>query len=90
MNNIEKSDGAAIGAVLQTDREMTLGNLLTAVRTMKNQGIDKKIDDDFGGLKELNYMASSITEQIDTGFNAADMSSDSSKDGTDSNASQKG
>ena len=89
LNNIEKSDGAAIGAVLQTDREMTLGNLLTAVRTMKNQGIDKKIDDDFGGLKELNYMASSITEQIDTGFNAADMSSDSSKDGTDSNASQK-
>lgn len=89
LNNIEKSDGAAIGAVLQTDREMTLGNLLTAVRTMKNQGIDKKIDDDFGGLKELNYMASSITEQIDTGFNAADMSSDSSKDGADSNASQK-
>lgn len=89
LNNIEKSDGAAIGAVLQTDKEMTLGNLLTAVRTMKNQGIDKKIDDDFGGLKELNYMASSITEQIDTGFNAADMSSDSSKDGTDSNASQK-
>ena len=89
LNNIEKSDGAAIGAVLQTDREMTLGNLLTAVRTMKNQGIDKKIDDDFGGLKELNYMASSITEQIDIGFNAADMSSDSSKDGTDSNASQK-
>lgn len=89
LNNIEKSDGAAIGAVLQTDREMTLGNLLTAVRTMKNHGIDKKIDDDFGGLKELNYMASSITEQIDTGFNAADMSSDSSKDGTDSNASQK-
>lgn len=88
LNNIEKSDGAAIGAVLQTDREMTLGNLLTAVRTMKNQGIDKKIDDDFGGLKELNYMASSITEQIDNGFNAADMSSDSSKDGTDSNASK--
>lgn len=37
LNNIEKSDGAAIGAVLQTDREMTLGNLLTAVRTMKTR-----------------------------------------------------
>lgn len=70
LNNIEKSDGAAIGAVLQTDREMTLGNLLTAVRTMKNQGMDKKIDDSFGGLKELNYSASSITEQINEGFNA--------------------
>ena len=74
LNNIEKSDGAAIGAVLQTDREMTLGNLLTAVRTMKNQGIDRKIDDSFGEIKELNYMASSITEQINEGFNAADMS----------------
>lgn len=71
LNNIEKSDGAAIGAVLQSDREMTLGNLLTAVRTMKNHGIDTKIDDDFGGLKELNFMASSITEQINEGFSAA-------------------
>lgn len=72
LNNIEKSDGAAIGAVLQSDREMTLGNLLTAVRTMKNHGIDTKIDDDFGGLKELNFMASSITEQINEGFSAAE------------------
>ncbi|MBU5479492.1 hypothetical protein KQI69_09785 [Eubacterium sp. MSJ-13] len=82
LNNIEKSDGAAIGAVLQSDREMTLGNLLTAVRTMKNQGIDTKIDDDFGGLKELNYMASSITDQINEGFGAADMAQAGKQDGS--------
>lgn len=45
---MKSQDGAAIGAVLHSDREMTLGNLLTAVRTMKNHGIDTKIDDDFG------------------------------------------
>ena len=79
LNNIEKSDGAAIGAVLQTNREMTLGNLLTAVRSIKNQGIDKKIDDSFGEIKELNYMSSSISEQINEGFQASEMS-DSAND----------
>ena len=39
---------------------------------MKNHGIDTKIDDDFGGLKELNFMASSITEQINEGFSAVE------------------
>lgn len=70
LNNIQKTDGAAIGSVLKTDREVTLGNLLQAVRTMKLSGIDALVDDDFGGLMELQYKSKPITEQIAIGFAA--------------------
>ena len=68
LNNIEKTDGAAIGAVMQADREMTLGNLLTAVRTIKNKGMDVQIDNNYGGLSDVVYSGKSISEQINTGF----------------------
>ncbi len=72
LNNIEKSDGAAIGAVIQTKQDMTLGNLLKAVRTMK-KGIDTKVDDNFGGLSDIVYSGKSITDQISNGFQTASM-----------------
>lgn len=68
LNNIDKTDGAAVGAVLDAGKEMTLGNLLTAVRTIRGNGIDAKIDDTFGGLSELQYMGQSISDQIASGF----------------------
>ncbi len=68
LNNIEKSDGAAIGAVLQSGRELTLGNLLSAVRTRRAGGFDARVDDAAGGLEKLVYDAKSITDQINAGF----------------------
>ena len=68
LNNIQKTDGAAIGSVLRTDREVTLGNLLQAVRTMKLPGIDASVDENFGSLLELQYKHKPITEQIAVGF----------------------
>lgn len=68
LNQIDQSDGAAVGAVLEAGRSMTLGNLLTAVRTMKGNGIDTQVDDSFGGLEELSYSGRSITQQIESGF----------------------
>lgn len=68
LNQIEKTDGAAVGAVLDTQKDMTLHNLLTAVRTIRGKGIDAEIDDDFGALKDLCYMRHSISEQIENGF----------------------
>lgn len=70
LNNIEKTDGAAIGAVMQSKREMTLGNLLTAVRNVKGRGIDIKADASLGGLDSLVYHSKSITAQISNGFNS--------------------
>lgn len=72
LNNIEKTDGAAIGAVLNTERELTLSNLLTAVRTIKNKGIDQKIDEGFGGLESLTFSAETISEQINAAFRHSD------------------
>lgn len=68
LNQIDKTDGAAVGAVLDTRKDMTLGNLLTAVRTIRGKGIDAKVDDAFGGLTDLQYMGRSISEQIENGF----------------------
>ena len=68
LHQIEKTDGAAVGSVLETGQDMTLGNLLTAVRTMKNPGIDARVDDEFGGLTELTYTTKNITSQIMSGF----------------------
>jgi flagellar hook-length control protein FliK len=69
LNNIEKTDGAAIGAVLNTGAELTLSNLLSAVRTLKNKGIDKKVDDSFGGLTDLTFSTERISDQIERAFN---------------------
>ena len=68
LNNVEKTDGAAIGAVLDTGKELTMGNLLTAVRTLKHKGVNVKVNDDFGALESLTFTKETITEQIQTGF----------------------
>ena len=80
LNQIEKTDGAAIGAVLDSRKEMTLGNLLTAVRTMKGNGIDAKIDDSFGGLTDLQYSGQNITQQLEQGFGGTSAQSDAKKE----------
>lgn len=68
LNQIEKTDGAAVGSVMETGQEMTLANLLSAVRTIRGHGIDARVDDEFGGLTELQYSVRSISEQIESGF----------------------
>lgn len=68
LNQIEKTDGAAVGSVIEAGQEMTLSNLLKAVRTIRGHGINAEIDDDFGGLTELQYSVRRISEQIESGF----------------------
>ncbi len=45
---VEKSDGAVIGALAESGREITLQNLMTEARTMKSSGIDTLIGDETG------------------------------------------
>lgn len=70
LNQLQKADGAAVGAVLGTGQELTLGNLLTQVRTRKGKGINSKVDDT-SGIQESKGMRNSITEQINIGFSQA-------------------
>jgi len=67
LNQLQKADGAAVGAVVETGQELTLGNLLTQVRTRRGKGIDSKVDD-AAGVPESKGMKNSITEQINLGF----------------------
>lgn len=67
IHQVNKTDGAAIGSVIKSGRELTLSNLLTAVRTIRKSGIDKRIDNGFGCLERLNKKGESITEQIHSG-----------------------
>jgi len=47
---VEKTDGAAIGALLQQGTDVTMRNILTAMRSAKKD-VNYKIDDDFAGAK---------------------------------------
>ncbi|MDF2943150.1 MAG: hypothetical protein K0S01_2008 [Herbinix sp.] len=62
--NVEKSDGAALGAVIKADREVTLENLLTAIQTGKKGRLDAVIDDEFGTLQSISHDKETITEQL--------------------------
>lgn len=65
---VEKTDGAAIGMLAQQGAEMTMRNLITAVRSSKREGRDYKIDDEFGGLDSVEAKGISITDQIEAGY----------------------
>ncbi len=82
LHQIEKSDGAAIGALIGSGREMTLGNLLTQVRTKKSGGVNLSVDD-VSGVKQAVHTGGSITEQIEKGFSGnAEENSSSMQEGS--------
>jgi hypothetical protein len=68
LNNVEKTGGAALGSVLKADQEVTMNNLLTAVRSMKSGGVQVSVDDSYGALEALTYTRESITDQIASAF----------------------
>ena len=60
---IEKTDGAAVGALVKSGKELTLANLLTESRVMKRRGMDISVDDAFGEA-ETTREGSYIDDQI--------------------------
>ncbi|MCI8875531.1 MAG: hypothetical protein HFI77_05650 [Lachnospiraceae bacterium] len=66
MNQVEKTDGAAIGALIAQGGELTMRNLLTAVRSSKKSGMDYTVDDEFSGVD--GTVGKSITDQIETAY----------------------
>ncbi len=67
MNHVAQSDGAAIGALVNQGADLTMRNLLTAVRSEMHGNMDITIDDLFGELKSGGYR-NSITSQIEAGY----------------------
>lgn len=63
----EKTDDAAVGALLNIGAELSFKNLLSAVRSQKKASMDYVINDDFTGINAVEQNAS-ITAQIESGF----------------------
>lgn len=64
---VEKTDGAAIGALMNQGRDITMRNLLTAMRSTRKSGMDYSVDDEFDGV-EKTAKGPRIDEQIQAGF----------------------
>ena len=68
MRQIEKSDGAVVGTLVNTQAELHFSNLLSAVRTGKVKSVDVKVADELGTVAELVYKGETISEQIGKAF----------------------
>ena len=72
INQVETDDGAAIGTVINSGAELSIKNLLSAVRSRKNSGIDVSINDSFGILDDLPIDETKIDVQISQAFGEQD------------------
>ncbi|MBO5278481.1 MAG: hypothetical protein J6B06_03185 [Lachnospiraceae bacterium] len=64
LNQVDRTGEAAIGALVNQNREVTLENLLSAVRSRKARGMNVSVDDDFGLLTDMIPKGTSISEQL--------------------------
>lgn len=68
LDKIEKNDGQALGSLLRDNKEVTINNLLSGLRSRKAEGIDVTIDEEFGALTELVQSGESISTQMSQAF----------------------
>lgn len=68
IRQVEKTDGAAIGALYQAGEERTLKNLMTQVRTGKVRGFEKVVDEEMGERQPQLVESLSITQQIEQAY----------------------
>ena len=68
VRQIEKSDGAVVGALVNAQAELHFSNLLSAVRSGKVKSVDVKVADELGVVSELVRNGESISEQIGKAF----------------------
>ncbi|MCH5340794.1 MAG: hypothetical protein J1E01_04965 [Acetatifactor sp.] len=71
VRQIEKSDGAVVGALVNTQAELHFSNLLSAVRSGKVRSVDVKVADELGTVAELVRKGETISEQIGRAFTEA-------------------
>lgn len=71
IHQVEQTDGAAIGALVNQGAEPTLKNLLTAVRNLhKANHLDVSVDDNYGMSEGTEEGKTSITQQIEAAYQA--------------------
>lgn len=68
VRQIEKTDGAAIGALVNTQAELHFSNLLSAVRSGRFKSLDARVGDKTGAVVERIRNGESISGQIAKAF----------------------
>ena len=68
VRQIEKTDGAAVGALVNAQAEVHFTNLLSAVRSGKAKSLDAKVGDKLGAVSEIIRNGESIPTQISRAF----------------------
>ncbi len=68
LRQVEKSDGAALGRLVNEQAEISFANLLSAIRTGKVRGVDITADENFGSLQEAVERGVSIDAQIERAY----------------------
>ena len=68
LRQFEKTDDAAVGALVSMGAEVSFKNMLSAVRSRKRSGMDFMVDDAFAGVEAIEK-GMSISRQIESGFN---------------------
>jgi hypothetical protein len=68
MRQIERTDGAAVGALVNSQAEIQFSTLLSAVRSGRFKSLDVKVEDAFGTVSQIVRNADSISDQIAKGF----------------------
>lgn len=68
LRQIEKTDGAVIGTLVNQGGELSFKNLLAALRSTGQKGMNYKIDDSFGGVEAKAGNQESISDQIKYGY----------------------
>ncbi|MBQ9200591.1 MAG: hypothetical protein IJ141_10485 [Lachnospiraceae bacterium] len=68
MDKLAKSGDREAGWLFANSSRLTVRNLLSAMRSRKNAGVDVSVDDAFGALSDINVKGSRIDEQIERAF----------------------
>ena len=68
VHQIEREDGAAVGAVVNTGAELQFSTLLTAARSRRASYMDWKVSEDTGLTQEIHLSENNISEQIRMGM----------------------
>jgi hypothetical protein len=68
MRQIERTDGAAVGALVNSQAQIQFSSLLSAVRSSRFKSLDVKVEDAFGTVSQIVKNGDSISDQIARGF----------------------
>lgn len=69
VRQLEKAEGAAVGALVNSQTEIHFSNLLSALQSSRNRPLDMRVSDETGDRLKLLRKGESISAQISKAFN---------------------